>query len=309
MDDESLERTLADIELLQAAYPDEVDFDASPTTATSFPLHVTLRLDPEEENDNIIVLEFIEGYPTTSGVQIASYRSSNNKLRMDAATRALRQAADESLSDEMEGGFACCAAAMEMWTDHAAIDDAAEQQEQNEAERRKQEAIAKLELSRSCYEWISGEPLVDRNSTFIAHLCYVSSEHEVKEALYQLISSSTKIQRASHNMYAWRLTEELPDGTSVKKHDNDDDGEDAAGSRMAQLLHMRGDDGVLVVVSRWFGGVHLGPKRFAHITNVARDLLVSVASESSSSSRLHNGGRAVSAHSGSTTPKANNSKI
>ena len=34
-------------------------------------------------------------------------------------------------------------------------------------------------------------------------------------------------------------------------------------------------DGVLIVVSRWFGGIHLGPKRFAHITNVARTLLVS----------------------------------
>lgn len=59
----------------------------------------------------------------------------------------------------------------------------------------------------------------------------------------------------------------------ILKHDNDDDGEDAAGSRLAHLLEMRNEDGVLIVVSRWFGGVHLGPKRFAHITNVARQLL------------------------------------
>jgi putative IMPACT (imprinted ancient) family translation regulator len=61
----------------------------------------------------------------------------------------------------------------------------------------------------------------------------------------------------------------------VKKFDNDDDGEDGAGSRLAQLLEMRGEDGVLVVVSRWYGGIKLGPKRFAHITNVARELLIS----------------------------------
>lgn len=63
--------------------------------------------------------------------------------------------------------------------------------------------------------------------------------------------------------------------TTVLKHDNDDDGEDGAGAKLAHLLAMRDDDGVIVVVSRWYGGIHLGPKRFAHIVNVARELLVS----------------------------------
>jgi putative IMPACT (imprinted ancient) family translation regulator len=31
---------------------------------------------------------------------------------------------------------------------------------------------------------------------------------------------------------------------------------------------------VCVLVSRWFGGVHLGPSRFAIINNTARQLLV-----------------------------------
>jgi putative IMPACT (imprinted ancient) family translation regulator len=30
---------------------------------------------------------------------------------------------------------------------------------------------------------------------------------------------------------------------------------------------------VCVVVSRWFGGIHLGPDRFKHINNAARILL------------------------------------
>jgi putative IMPACT (imprinted ancient) family translation regulator len=76
------------------------------------------------------------------------------------------------------------------------------------------------------------------------------------------------------------LTEYIPskDGKNfripIKKHDNDDDGEEGAGTRLAQLLELRKDDGVLVVVSRWYGGIPLGPKRFAHIVNVARELLV-----------------------------------
>lgn len=59
----------------------------------------------------------------------------------------------------------------------------------------------------------------------------------------------------------------------VLKHDNDDDGEDAAGGRLAHLLEIRDEDGVLVVVSRWYGGIQLGPRRFALINNVARDVL------------------------------------
>jgi Uncharacterized protein family UPF0029 len=93
----------------------------------------------------------------------------------------------------------------------------------------------------------------------------------------------------SYRQYAWRVSEFLPskhqlgsksntDNGLVKvlKFDNDDDGEDAAGGRLGHLLEMRNEDGVLVVVSRWFGGVLLGSKRFVHITNVARDLLVHV---------------------------------
>jgi putative IMPACT (imprinted ancient) family translation regulator len=60
---------------------------------------------------------------------------------------------------------------------------------------------------------------------------------------------------------------------SILKHDNDDDGEDGAGARLAQLLQMRQEMNVLVVVSRWFGGIHLGPRRFAHITSVAQAAL------------------------------------
>lgn len=55
--------------------------------------------------------------------------------------------------------------------------------------------------------------------------------------------------------------------------DCDDDGEDAAGGRLLHLLQMVDARNVVVVVSRWFGGVLLGPARFALINNTARQLL------------------------------------
>lgn len=77
-----------------------------------------------------------------------------------------------------------------------------------------------------------------------------------------------------YNKYAYRFKQKVNDKQTIVVHDNDDDGESAAGSKLAHLLEMRDDDGVLVVVSRWFGGIHLGPKRFAHIVNVAREMLI-----------------------------------
>lgn len=45
--------------------------------------------------------------------------------------------------------------------------------------------------------------------------------------------------------------------------DYDDDGEAAAGGRLLHLLQMTDARNVCVVVSRWYGGILLGPSRFA----------------------------------------------
>eukprot|EP00967_Tisochrysis_lutea_P033013 scaffold39169_cov36-Tisochrysis_lutea.AAC.3 len=57
--------------------------------------------------------------------------------------------------------------------------------------------------------------------------------------------------------------------------DNDDDGESGAGAKLASLLELMGANNVLVVVSRWYGGIHLGPDRFKYIAQAARAVLES----------------------------------
>lgn len=69
---------------------------------------------------------------------------------------------------------------------------------------------------------------------------------------------------------AYRIVRDAAGG-AVSLADNDDDGEDAAGSRLAHLLDLMGADNLLVVVSRWFGGVLMGPSRFKAICEVARE--------------------------------------
>ena len=47
----------------------------------------------------------------------------------------------------------------------------------------------------------------------------------------------------------------------------------ATGKRLLHMLTVTEATDVCVVVSRWYGGVHLGPDRFRQINNAARELL------------------------------------
>lgn len=105
--------------------------------------------------------------------------------------------------------------------------------------------------------FVHGEPLVERKSTFQAHVAVVKSVSEVEPAMAGLYERPG-IRRATHNMLAYRIR--MINGTMAC--DCDDDGESAAGSRLAHLLQLCQCENVLVVVSRWFGGVLLGPSRF-----------------------------------------------
>eukprot|EP00466_Bigelowiella_natans_P005645 jgi/Bigna1/40814/e_gw1.46.103.1 len=119
-------------------------------------------------------------------------------------------------------------------------------------------------------DWVSGEFFVDRKSKFQGHVIPVDSREAVSAAMERLLSNR-KIARATHNISAYRFKAKGGSDGFVK--DCDDDGETAAGGRLLHLLDLIKAEGVLVVVTRWYGGVHLGPDRFRHINNVARKIL------------------------------------
>lgn len=62
--------------------------------------------------------------------------------------------------------------------------------------------------------------------------------------------------------------------SEITYQDCDDDGETAAGGRLLHLLQVMNVWDVLVVVSRWYGGIKLGPDRFSIINKVAREAIV-----------------------------------
>ncbi|KAI7791158.1 protein IMPACT [Triplophysa rosa] len=115
-----------------------------------------------------------------------------------------------------------------------------------------------------------GEKITDRRSTFQPHLAPVVTPKQVQVVLNKL-HENKKIASATHNIYAYRIYCE--DKNSFLQ-DCEDDGETAAGGRLLHLLQILDVHNVLVVVSRWYGGIQLGPDRFKHINNCARNILV-----------------------------------
>ncbi|KAJ7591490.1 ribosomal protein S5 domain 2-type protein [Mycena floridula] len=112
------------------------------------------------------------------------------------------------------------------------------------------------------------DPIFDRKSIFCGRACRISDPAEVPLILAHL-SSDRRIARAAHPVInAWRCHM-----NGVLYQDNDDDGETAAGSRLAHLLQIMEVQNVLVIVTRYFGGIHLGPDRFKHINQAARNAL------------------------------------
>jgi putative IMPACT (imprinted ancient) family translation regulator len=144
-------------------------------------------------------------------------------------------------------------------------------------------------LSCNAVEITSGEPFVERKSTFQGHVATVTSKAQVDWVMRRLLSIG-KIARATHNIMAYRFfalssesvavaaasSSTSSSSTSVggvQYADNDEDGEDGAGAKLSQMLATMHVNNVVVVVSRWFGGVKLGPDRFRIINNTARALL------------------------------------
>jgi putative IMPACT (imprinted ancient) family translation regulator len=77
------------------------------------------------------------------------------------------------------------------------------------------------------------------------------------DAFLAALKADKKYARATHNSYAVILSDDGP-----LRHD---DGEAGAAAVILKMLEREGLTDCVVVVTRWYGGVHLGGDRFAHV--------------------------------------------
>ncbi len=111
--------------------------------------------------------------------------------------------------------------------------------------------------------------IVDRGSIFAAHLFPVRDEPEVERALAGLVRDKA-YRFASHNALAYRFVDERGALIEHKSDGYSGRGREAgAGRVILEVLRARDARGVLVVVTRWFGGIPLGGDRFRHFAAAA----------------------------------------
>ena len=121
--------------------------------------------------------------------------------------------------------------------------------------------------------WIASDVTIEKKSVFVARVAHVTSAAQAKSFLAHLLATDRKVAKATHNITAWRIRVGGGAAGAIVQQDCDDDGETAAGGRVLHLLQIVDVWDLMVVVTRWYGGVRLGPDRFRIIGNVARDAL------------------------------------
>ncbi|GIX96622.1 protein IMPACT [Caerostris extrusa] len=119
-------------------------------------------------------------------------------------------------------------------------------------------------------EIFHGECIEDRKSIFQAHAAKVTSEKQVKKKILEKLKECKKIATATHNMFAYRIS----GNTKYPIQNSDDDGEGRGGNVILALLQKCEATNVVVIVTRWYGGVHLGTDRFRHICDAAKSVLI-----------------------------------
>ena len=94
--------------------------------------------------------------------------------------------------------------------------------------------------------------IVEKKSKFIANICYVESVQEAEE---KIKSIKKEYHDARHNCVAYRVAE---NGQIVEKSSDDGEPSGTAGAPMLKLLLEQNLSNILVVVTRYFGGILLG---------------------------------------------------
>lgn len=117
----------------------------------------------------------------------------------------------------------------------------------------------------------------DRGSKYAVSGGPVTSREEV-DAFLKELKRDKKFAKATHN--TWGVL--LPDGTPLKG----DDGEAGAGMVIVRMLERAECVGQLIVVTRWYGGKHLGGDRFRHVQTCVSAWLDAFAGEGVSPNSL-----------------------
>ncbi|KAK3499925.1 ribosomal protein S5 domain 2-type protein [Neurospora hispaniola] len=245
---------------------------------------------PGEITSSTLRLQFPPAYPDEPPVVLGTH-SSGEHAKRGAAARDLALFRD-AVGEVYEPGQVCLFDAIEQVKELIAAVTTAEKEDEEEEEDVEEgngKRVSSYDATAATHDtqtggggggggdllgpeppWTLSLPMIELKSTFIARCAPVASPQQAAQYLQHLLASDKRVRAATHNITAWRIRG--PNGTSFQ--DCDDDGETAAGGRLLHLMQLMDLWDTMVVVTRWYGGQKLGPRRFALINGAARDAFV-----------------------------------
>ncbi|MES1907228.1 MAG: hypothetical protein MHM6MM_000388 [Cercozoa sp. M6MM] len=126
--------------------------------------------------------------------------------------------------------------------------------------------IRRVNASRFSASSVLTETVEDRKSVFQGFCAPARSRAEAERFVQALCQDDKRIANATHRCMAFRLA-------AGEEIGGDDDGEKGAWRVMSEQLTKSDALDTVVVVARWYGGVSLGPARFRHIREMARQAI------------------------------------
>lgn len=108
-----------------------------------------------------------------------------------------------------------------------------------------------LDIYQTIFEEFEGG-IVEKRSKFIANIFHVETEEEARAKIGQI---KKKYYDAKHHVYAYRIYNE---DKVLEKFSDDGEPAQTAGKPIADLIRQKDIYNVLIVVTRYFGGVLLG---------------------------------------------------
>ena len=103
--------------------------------------------------------------------------------------------------------------------------------------------------------------ITDRGSKYAVAGCEARTKADAIAAV-KALKRDKKFAKATHNTWALLLSDEGP----LKN----DDGEAGAGMVILRMLERENLTDHLIIVTRWFGGTHLGGDRFRRVQDCVR---------------------------------------
>ncbi|KAK2001246.1 hypothetical protein LX36DRAFT_570687 [Colletotrichum falcatum] len=122
--------------------------------------------------------------------------------------------------------------------------------------------------------WSTSRQVTFKSSKFVARVASVGDGGQASALIRSLLSTESHLQTATHNAWAYRVQKQGQEKKSSGVLEVcEDDGETGCGEFILRLMREAGVDGIVVVLSRWFGGEMLGPDRWRLMRNVITEVL------------------------------------